>query len=246
MPYQTENSHYLWKLYIPSIVLSLLLILHIIKLISNGETNQVLALFVFLLLLFGVILFNKKRAVRLLKQADPERIIQNYSRKSSLIPDMDVLLASISANVYILYGRFDKAWDILENTEWLKQPPVLRAQEYLISAILKMVQKREYAQGIADLDKAALLMRVNEKFPGKESSKQSLWVFRHIGKLLLDHSQESLNILKQLRETNPYLMLYVYWALATYYTDTGNEIKKHAYAGLIQKHGPFCEGITIH
>ena len=236
------NIKHLLRLWALAIFLGALVVAGLINAVARGQYLPAIAVCVGLAIAAFSILQGRRKAVLLFKESTPDRAITYYHSSRRRMPNGKAMGAYLSAYAAVLYGRFDQAREELASVNWTALPPLYQGFEAYIHSLLAIFQLRDYTQALSLAEEARELCAVAGKFPGSNTSRAALDANFAVCELLV--GKDSPDVLdrlhratEQLPGVSPALPA---WALAAYYSKTGQQSAAARYLSIVQRLVPHC------
>ncbi len=221
MSFRDENIRYLRPLWIRMAVIYLALIAVITGLIvmtAEAVWGALVGLCIVFFMFFYVRLRRRALGRQALRSPSPDAAARALFGPIAdrLRDNARAFLVTGTANIHVVYGRRERAEELLRSIDWTNQPPLLRGDAQMVHAMMDYLHG-DYAAGLAKAREVPLLMDVPKLAPGAKTLRRSGALLIDIGLALAEHDGAAIQRLREAPSFKRHIVLRAVagWALWT-------------------------------
>ena len=243
-----QNTSFLLKQWIPTVILLGILLYTVVVLIQRGNYIIILAIAIGGIFLWRTYASTTTEFNKLLKSSSPQPLNDFYEKKfgQAKIPHKDAHLVFSKAFAYTLYGHFDLARAEADKIDWRQKPPFFQAQHMYLLALWAYLENHEFQQGVNLAKEARRLANISKSFPGAKTSLDTYDIVIDIGELLSGNSSPDIiaRLESKIDKSLVVMKILSAWGLEGFYIQSGQTEEAKKMREILANFAPYCKGLS--
>ncbi|MBK8901759.1 MAG: hypothetical protein IPM53_11285 [Anaerolineaceae bacterium] len=243
-----QNTVFLLKLWIPTIILGSILLYGLFAMIQRGNYIIIPVMAIAGIMIWRTYTSTTAEFNKLLKSSSPQPLIDFYDKKfgKAKIPHKDAHLVFSKAFAYTLYGYFDSAKAEAGKIQWDQKPPFFQAQHTYLLALWAYLENHDFQHGANLAKEARRLADISKSFPGAKASLNAYDTVMDIGELLSGNSNPSTfaRLESKIKDAPIIMKVLAAWGLEGFYIQSSQAEQARKMREILTNFAPYCKGLS--